>query len=136
MHVDINDIELAMEFVSGGLLDNDAYINSATGEIYYSGDAVDEELPEDIDQNETNLLIPSKQDLGLAKQLALDFTAETMPDEFNNVYAMFSSRGAYDRFKSLLHSLAATEKWYAYEQKAIEKAIIAWCKEHEIQYKS
>ncbi len=137
MYVDLSDIELAMEFVSSDYsFDNEAYVNSETGEIYYSGDTVDEELPDDIYENDKYLLIPTKRDLDLGKRVVLDFAADEMPDEFNNVYSMFRSRGAYSRFKSLLHNLECTEKWYAYENKAIRDAVIEWCKENSIQYKS
>ncbi|MFT4938746.1 MAG: hypothetical protein ACI88A_001775 [Paraglaciecola sp.] len=137
MHVDLSDIELAMEFVSSDYsFDNEAYVNSETGEIYYSGDAVDEELPDDIYENDKYILIPSKRDLDLGKRVALDFAAKEMPDEFNNVYSIFCSRGAYSKFKSLLHSLESTDKWYAYENKAMRDAVIEWCKENSIQYKS
>ena len=137
MHVDLSDIELAIEFVSSDYsFDNEAYINSETGEIYYSGDAVDEELPDDIYENDKYILIPTKQDLDLGKRVALDFAAEEIPDEFNNVHSMFSRRGAYSRFKSLLHSLECTDKWYAYENKAMRDSVTKWCKENSIQYKN
>lgn len=137
MYVNLSDIELAIEFVSSDYsFDNQAYVNSETGEIYYSGDDVDEELPEDIYENDKYLLIPTKQDLDLGKSVALDFTTEVIPDEFNNVYSIFRARGAYSRFKSLLHSLECMEKWYAYENKAMRDAVIEWCKENSIQYRS
>ena len=137
MHADLSDIELAMEFVSSDYsFDNEAYVNSETGEIYYSGDAVDEELPEDIYENDKYILIPTKRDLDLGKRVALDFASEEIPDEFNNVNSIFGSRGTYSRFKSLLHSLGCTDKWYAYENKAMRDAVIEWCKGNSIQYKS
>ena len=137
MHVDLSDIELALEFVSSDYsFDNQAYVNSETGEIYYSGDAVEEELPEDIDVNDKYILIPTKRDLDLGKTLVLDFAAQEMPDEYNNVYSMFRSRGAYARFKSLLEHLGYIEKWYAYENNATKRAVIRFCEEHSINYKS
>ena len=68
--VDLSHIELAMEFVSSEYsFDNEAYVNSETGEIYYSGDMVVEELPEDIYENDKYVLIPSKRDLDLGKRV-------------------------------------------------------------------
>lgn len=136
MRVDLNDIEFAIEFVSSDYsFDNHAYINSETGVIYYAGDVVDEELPEDIDDNKY-ISIPSKRDLDLGKRVALEFAAEEIPDEFNKVYSIFSQRGAYSRFKSLLHSLVCTDKWYQYESKAMKDAVIEWCKENSIPVKT
>jgi hypothetical protein len=136
MHVDLMDLEFAIEFTSSDYsFDNEAYVDSETGKIYYSGDDIEEELPEDIFENDKYLLIPTKHDLDLGKRVALEFAAEVIPDELNNVYHMFGSRGAYSRFKSLLHSLECTEKWYAFENKAMRDAVIEWCKEHSIQYR-
>ena len=137
MHVDLSDIELALEFVSSEYsYDNEAYVNSETGEIYYSGDAVEEELPDDINENGKYILIPTKRDLDLGRRLVFDFAAKEIPDELEHVYSMFRSRGAYSKFKSLLHRLACTEKWYAYENTAIRDGVIEWCKENSIQYKT
>lgn len=137
MHVNLSDIELAVEFVSSDYsFENEAYVNSETGEIYYFGDAVDEELPEDIYENDKYILIPTKRDLDLGQRTVFDFVAEVMPKELHNVYSMFRSRGAYSRFKSLLHHLGCTEKWYAYENKAMRDAVAKWCKEHSIQHKT
>ncbi len=134
MQVDLSDIELAIEFVSSDYaFDNEAYLNSETGEIYYAGDAVDEELPDDIDENGKYILIPSKRDLELGKPLVLSFVSKEMPDEIDNVYSMFRSRGAYSRFKSLLQNLEYLEKWYSYENAAVKNAITEWCKENSIE---
>ena len=136
MHVDLDDIELAIEFVSVDYsLDNEAYVDSVTGEIYYCGDTVDDVVPDDIYENDKYVLIPTKRDLDLGKQLVLDFVANELPNEFNKVYAMFRARGAYGKFKFLLHSLGCTEKWYDYENKALKAAVIEWCKEYSIDYK-
>ena len=137
MYVDLSDLELALEFVSSDYsFDNEAYVNSETGEIFYSGDAVDEELPEDINENEKYIVIPSKRDLDLGKRLVFDFVAKEIHDEFEHVYSMFGSRGAYARFRSLLHRLDCTEKWYAYENASLRAAVIEWCKENSIQFKN
>jgi hypothetical protein len=135
MKVDLDDIELAIEFVSSDFSDNEAYVNIETGEIFYSGDCVDEELPDDIDDDKY-YLIPTKRDLDLGRKVVLDFTATVMPNELENVYSIFSSRGAYSRFKYLLDSLGLTEKWHAFENESIRNAVIDWCKGKSIQYKS
>jgi hypothetical protein len=137
MNVDINDIELAIEFVSSDhSFDNEAYVNSETGDIYYSGDAVDEELPDDLFDNDKYIAIPTKRDLGLGKKIVLEFAAREMPDELDKVNSIFRSRGAYSRFKDLLHSLEYTEKWYAFENNAMKQAVIEWCDENSIPFKS
>lgn len=137
MQINLLDIELAIEYVSSDYsFKNEAYVNSQTGEIYYLGDDVEEELPEDLYENNKYIIIPTKRDLDLGRRVVLDFTVEQMPDELEHVYAIFRSRGAYSRFKSLLHRLEFTEKWYIYENKAMRDAVIEWCKENSLQCKS
>ena len=41
MQVRIDDIEMAIEFVSSSMSDSEAYIDVHTGEIHYVGDLVD-----------------------------------------------------------------------------------------------
>ena len=135
MNINLSDIELAIELVSSDYsFDSEAYLNSETGEIYYAGDAIDEELPEDIYVNDKYISIPSKRDLELGKPLVLSFVSKEIPDEIDNVYSMFRSRGAYSKFKSLLQRLEHVEKWYVYENSAVKNAIIEWCKENSIEY--
>jgi hypothetical protein len=135
MNISLSDIELAIELVSSGYsLDHKSYLNSETGEIYYAGDGIDEKLPEDIYENDKYIPIPSKRDLELDKPLVLSFVSKEIPDEINNVYSMFRSRGAYSKFKSLLQRLECVEKWYEYENLAVKDAIIEWCKENSIKY--
>ena len=137
MYVDLSDIELALEFVSSNYsYDNEAFVNSETGEIYYSGDATEEELPEDINENEKYILIPTKRDLDLGRRVVFGFAAKEIPSEYERVHSMFHSRGAYSKFRSLLDRLDCTEKWYAYENAAIREAVIEWCKENAIQFKN
>ena len=126
MKIDMDDFDFAMEFISSDLFDNQAYIDIESGVIYCSGEASEETLPDDIDENDKYLAIPTKQDLELGKPLALKFTALEMPDHIENVYAMFRKQGAYAKFKHLLNTLELTEKWYAFEKNQTQQAITDW----------
>ena len=59
-----------------------------------------------------NILLPTKQELELGKSLALNFANETINDLSNEVYSIFSSKGAYSRFKTLLERKGLLEQWY------------------------
>ncbi len=132
----LDDIEWAVEFASLGYGDHEAFIDTETGRIYYIGDAVDEEAPEDIYETEKYLQVPDKRDLGLGKNLAIKFAAEKIPDRLDDVYEIFGRKGAYARFKELLSSLEQLEAWYSYEEIALKEAIIDWCRAHRIKFHS
>lgn len=136
MQVKLDDIEWAIEFASFGIGDHEAFINLVTGHIYYVGDGVDELPPSDLYESDDYLQIPGKTDLRLGKPLAIDFVANSLPDKLDMVYTMFSRRGAYSKFKSLLESEGQIKKWYAYEEAEIRKATIEWCKENGINLSS
>jgi len=132
--VNIDDLEMALEFnSSGSYSDNYAYLDTETGEIYYVSDTIDEEPPEDIDENGKYLLLPTKQELELGKSLAIKFANETASFLSNEVYSIFSSKGAYSRFKSLLESKGLLEQWYKYEQDKTREAVKEWCGTNDIQ---
>ena len=132
--VKYDDIEIAFEFVSS----QSPYINSAflcrsTGQIYYCSRLGDSDaLPEDIDDASIYVRIPHKSELNLGKQLALDFASKYLPEVFEQVAGIFSSRGAYSRFKYLLQSKGFLEAWYSFENQQIEKKLRAWCSEEGI----
>ncbi|MEP1385721.1 MAG: UPF0158 family protein [Paraglaciecola sp.] len=136
MAAKLDDIEWAIEFSSSGLGDHEAYINLDTGKIYYVGDAVEEPIPDDLYESDRYLMLPSKQDLGLSKRLALSFIAELLPEKLELGYDIFSRRGAYAKFKSLLESKGKLEDWYTYEEAALKRATIQWCKDNNVKINS
>src|SRR5262252_9066373 len=104
MAVSFSDLRLAFEFVSsGGMGENDAYLDRQSGKIYWHSEFGDndEELPDDID-DEKYISIPDKKELDLGKPLVLDFAREFLPDDYDEVRHIFSRRGAYRRYKDLL----------------------------------
>src|SRR6266536_5589275 len=54
-------------------------------------------------------------------------TGQFLPDDFDEVRQIFSSRGAYARFKDLLDRRGALDHWYDFEAKAEERALRTWC---------
>jgi len=134
--VKLDDLELALNFNSSGpYFDNEIYIDTESGEVIYVSDFIDEEPPSDIYENDKYIMLPTKQEFGLGKPLALEFAREKDRDLFNEVYSIFSSRGAYSRFKNLLEHKGLLEQWYNYEQEQIGKALMAWCSDNDIQCK-
>lgn len=134
MTVNYSDLEMAFDFVSAGAgYDHAAYLNKESGEIFYESDSSDDEIPEDVFENPKYINIPDKKDFGLGKPLAIKFTELYLPNDIKKVYAIFSSKGAYSSFKSLLETKNQLENWYEYEQYAIKQAIIKWCEHNGVE---
>jgi hypothetical protein len=130
MPLNYDDLEMAVEFASFG--ESEAYICVETGQIYLSSDAVDVEIPDDLDEEGKYLVVPSKRDLGLGKPLVLDFVADRLPGDLESVHSYFRSRGAYSKYKALLEERKILEQWYEYEQESTKQALLSWCQEHAI----
>ena len=133
------DICLAFEFASSAQPGaNDAILCRSTGKIYYRSelagidDFADEQPDEDPD-DENYIAIPDKRNLGLGKQLALDFAEEFLPDDFDDVRDLFGRRGAYSKFKALLMRRHALDRWHAFEEKATNQALRDCCEENSIE---
>jgi hypothetical protein len=137
MPVSLKDIQEAFEFVSagGGGGEHQAFLCKQSGKLYWHSELCDDLdiLPDDIDDNEKFLPIPDKKELDLGKPLALDFTREFLPDDFDDVRQFFSRRGAYARFKELLDQRGALAQWYDFEAKAEERALREWCELNSIE---
>ena len=134
--VKFRDLELAFDFVSfEGFTENLAYVRKDTGEILWSSEDLDEEeqLPDDIDDEEKYLAIPSKRDLGLGRSLVFDFVQQFLPDDLDQVRRYFSHRGAYGNFKDLLAQRRAIEQWHKFEDEAAQRALREWCSENSIE---
>ena len=136
MSVDFNDLELAFMFASDSYSGNIAYLCKKTGKTYIKSefyDTPEEKLPEDIEENEQYIEIPSKNDLELGKKLVIEFISKYLPSEIENVYSIFRSKGAYSKYKSLLVYQGILDEWHEYEQTAQKTALLTWCSENDIQ---
>lgn len=109
-------------------MDFKAYICRKTGKIYWESDVEDEEFPEDIDDFELYVQIPSQAELGLGKPLVLSFAAEKVPEHYEKIERIFCKRGAYRRFKIFLESVGLLENWFEYERAAIKRELSSWAK--------
>jgi hypothetical protein len=119
---------------SGGMGENEAYLDRQSGKIYWHSECDDnnEELPGDID-DEKYIAIPDKRELDLGKPLVLDFAREFLPGDYDEVRYIFSRRRAYRRFKDLLVRRGAIDQWYNFSNKAEEAALREWCAENAIE---
>ncbi len=135
MQHDFSEIELAFELVSSQMqLSCSAYLCRTDGKIYNldDGAGIYDVLPDDFELSEDYLEIPHKNDLDLGRALVREFINERAPALSNEVYEVFSRKGAYRRYKSLLDHNGLLDDWFSYEQAETEKALKQWCKRNSI----
>jgi hypothetical protein len=141
MRVKLRELEEALLVASGGpeAGDTGAFISKATGEIYcrfdpmISGDDVNDDLPEDLEDGEKYIQVPDKRELDLGQALVLDFAMAAMPDDLDEVRDIFRRRGAYGRFKSLLARRGKIDEWHDFENRATLQALREWCVENGLE---
>jgi hypothetical protein len=128
--VDWTELLDAFEFVSAGEpYEHEAVLCRKTGKLFWLSD-VEEDIeawPDDADDEEKYLAIPHRKKLDLGKPLVFAFAEQFLPDELDEVRRIFHKRGAYARFKDLLHRKKALDRWYDFETKATEAALREWC---------
>jgi hypothetical protein len=129
--VQFDDLLAAFDWVSAQPLDNAAYASRRNGQVHWVSEAMalDEEPPVDVGDTSVYVLLPSKNDLGLGRSLALDFTREHLPNSYGQVSAFFRHRGASSKFKDLLSRNGLLDAWHAHEAAEVERALRAWAAE-------
>jgi len=132
------DLRTTCDFVSAGApLEHSAYICLDTGKIYWKAASAglqnEDDLPEDLDISDRYIAVPHKNDLGLGRRLALAFVDQELPGDSDAVVGFFRRRRAYGRFKDLLHTRDKLQRWYEFEDRATEEALLAWCEENGIR---
>jgi hypothetical protein len=133
MPIRFSDISDAYQFATVG--EGEAYVDRRTGKSYLRSDYTDsfspdedgeESEPSDLDSGDW-IALPDSRELGLGKPLALAFAREHLPGDVDEVAEIFGQRGAYQRFKALLHGRGALEQWYAFSNAAEEAALRELC---------
>lgn len=128
--VDLDALVEAVEFVRSGVLtEHQAYVSVKTGAIYWVSDSedLDADAPEDLEESDRYVAVPSKSDLGLGRSVALRFVEDQLPNELQTVRKFFAGAGAYSRFKDLLAAHGQLDAWYAFEASSTERALLEWC---------
>ena len=129
--VDYSELWDAVDAASStDLLEAEGYIDKKTGKVFIISDMGafgEEEIPDDIRESSRYLLVPTKKDLGLAKPLVMAFVREALPNDYDTVAHYFRTKGAWLKFRTLLQIRGdALDRWYRYEERAIEVALTQW----------
>ncbi|SAL81144.1 hypothetical protein AWB68_06042 [Caballeronia choica] len=133
--VKYDDLSMAFDFVaSAAPMEHDAYVSLDTGQVYWRSEVNDDldEIPDDLETSDRYLAIPHQNDLDLGISLALRFVAQALPARYEQVEEFFQRKGAYSRFKELLHSEGVLESWYAFEADSVDRALRQWCADNGI----
>jgi hypothetical protein len=132
--IDRDDLHLAVEHVTGGgSYGAAAYVDRHTGAILWAGDGMEEPLPDDVDDEERYLPVPTKKQLGLGRNDALAFTEQHAPQLLERAEYIFSVAGAFDRFKQLMHEHDLLDAWYACQDKRLWEELEAWAELHDLR---
>ena len=129
----VNYIDLELAFLATAdsyLFDSATYICRKSGKIFYVSDGYDseEEVPDNIEDHHHFALIPDKQDMDLGQRLVRRFAAQSLPDKYDQIAAIFSRKGAYSRYKGLLSKCGKLDEWYKFEESATRNALSEWAK--------
>jgi hypothetical protein len=130
-----SDILDGYEFCAfGELMETQAFLSLERGTVHLvSSDMdLDEEPPEDIDFG-PYLALPDKSELGLGRDLAMEFAEEHLPGDVHTIAGFFRKRGAYTNFKSLLERKGQLQEWFDYENSAKESRLREWCVNNGIE---
>ena len=134
--VKYEDLSAAFDFVSfGAPMEHQAYISIDTGAVFWvsESNAVEEDVPDDLETSDRYIAVPHKNDLDLGSRLAMDFAAAELPDHYETIHRFFRHHGAYGRFKELLAALGCLDKWYEFEAESTAQALKNWCSENGIE---
>jgi len=132
-----DDLSMAFDFVSyAAPMEHNAYVSLDTGKVYWTSDfndALDEEIPDDLEASDRYLAIPHKNELDLGRSLALQFVAQELPECYDQVEGFFRRQGAYARFKDFLERKGILELWYSFEADSVDRALRQWCAENGLE---
>lgn len=129
-----DDLHLTVEHVTGGQVHGAAaYVDRQTGATLWAGDGMEEPLPDDIDNEERYLPVPSRKELGIGRNDALAFTEEHAPQLLDRAEAIFRRAGAFQSFKVLMHDAGLLPQWYAHQHVRLWEALEEWVGEEGLQ---
>lgn len=136
--VDLDELQGAVEWVSGGSLTNEAHVCRETGHVYWVPDELEtgdlgEDAPDDIDDSGKYVLVPNSHELDLGSKLAFEFAARYLADQYDEVRVLFRRKGAFGRFKVFLHQQNLLEEWYAFSEEQTRKALENWCESEGLE---
>ena len=128
-----------------GAFSGDVYLNTKTGVTYTmspdNGYDVDEEIEvedeamlQEIEASGDWVVLPSMRDLD--EYRIMEAFCESLPDGGvrDRLCDAIHGRGAFRRFKDVLHRTNSQDQWYAFRNDRLKKEIADWLEMKEIPY--
>ncbi|WP_370280696.1 UPF0158 family protein [Pontibacterium sp.] len=132
--MNIEDLILALDYTtSGEQFGFSAYVDKRSGEIHYEADDQIDPLPDDLYTNPEYIEIPTARDLDLGSMLVHDFVEECFSEQEETVNEIFRRKGAYAKFKELLHTHDKLDEWYRYEEEAKRNRLREWAQLNDVE---
>ena len=126
------DLQLSLDFADAGQkYDGGAWFNRKTGELWTCGDGIwgPQEPAEDLNQSPDFVPAPNSHDLRLGVPLAMDFAYARLPDQVEEIRALFHRKGGWRNFRTLIARQNVEQEWFAWQDAATEKALREWAAE-------
>ena len=128
-----------------GAFSGDVYLNTKTGATYTmspdNGYDVDEEIEaedeamlQEIEASGDWVALPSMRDFD--EYRIMEAFCESLPDGGvrDRLSDAIHGRGAFRRFKDVLHRTNSQDQWYAFRNERLKKEIAEWLEMKEIPY--
>ncbi|MCL2830341.1 MAG: UPF0158 family protein [Betaproteobacteria bacterium] len=132
--LDLNAVAEKFEEIATGM---HLFYNTETGEFDFYSDFMEEE-EEEVDrekfEDDSWVAAPSQWEIN-EYDIMTDYT-ETISDSHKNrcLCIALDGKGAFRRFKDMLHHLDLIDEWYIFKRKAYIEIAREWCEENGIEY--
>ena len=129
--IDLNRIAEEFEMIND---DTHLFYNLETGEFDFYGDYMElDDRDSKKFEDDVWIAAPSQRDLGEYDIMA-EF-ADSITDSHANelLCVALEGKGAFRRFKDVLHSTGLADEWYSFKHNAYVKIARNWCEENDIE---
>jgi len=131
-----------LDAIDGCPFEGVAYLNVKTGATYtdlgdefsYDEDESDKETLREIEESEDWIALPTKQDLD-EYRIMEDFCG-SLPEggTRNRLEDVIHGKGAFRRFKDVVHRTNSQDQWYAFRDERLKREIADWLDQEKIPY--
>ena len=130
-----------------------SFLNKDTGEVVtVTGEefraAEEDESPEDMPEwmleavanakdiltSDSYLELPSKYEIHEYRIMEQFCLSQSDDERREELYQGIKGRGAFRRFKELIHEHGIAEDWYRHRDEALKEIAIDWCDAHGVEY--
>ena len=122
--------------------DNALYLDTEAGEIvlvydggvYGGGDGVEDMTPDEIDDSERFIFLPSSFDLNnwqIMQNFIWSLDDARLQDRLNGA---IHRSGAFRNFRNVVDEKGLTNEWYKFRDASYRDIATEWCKENAIEW--